>query len=313
MSPAATDTPTGEARERPAEPLPEFRRRLVVGVDDSPAGLAAARWAGEEAHALDVPLLVIGVYSHGPFDPWRPRREAAAVDSARQDCELVVGRAVAVVREEHPQLVVTGEVVEGSAHDVLEARGRDSSMVVVGTRHRHPLGKGLLGSVSGSVAATAPCPVVVALEPGERTTEPAAVVVGLTGEPGSESVLAFAFAQARLLGLPVKAVLCWRPPPVAEFYREGEPPPSEQAQRRLAGALAGWRDRFPDIEVRSAVMRDHAVAGLVAGSRGQPLLVVGRHGHRPRFGAALGSISQGVLHHAACPVAVVPLTWVPGS
>ncbi|OLZ65291.1 universal stress protein, partial [Streptomyces sp. IMTB 2501] len=45
---------------------------------------------------------------------------------------------------------------------------------------------------------------------------------------------------------------------------------------------------------------------LIAASYEADLLVVGarrRHGH---FGLQLGRVAHGVLHHAACPVAVVP-------
>ena len=54
----------------------------------------------------------------------------------------------------------------------------------------------------------------------------------------------------------------------------------------------------------AAVVRDHPVAGLVSAATGQELLVVGRRGAHPRADALLGSVAQGVLHHATCPVAV---------
>jgi len=36
------------------------------------------------------------------------------------------------------------------------------------------------------------------------------------------------------------------------------------------------------------------------------LMVVGRRAHRTAVGARIGSVAHGVLHHADCPVAVVP-------
>jgi nucleotide-binding universal stress UspA family protein len=75
----------------------------------------------------------------------------------------------------------------------------------------------------------------------------------------------------------------------------------------LSEALAGWRERYPDVDVHGAVIRDHAVAGLVSESTAERLLVVGSRGRHALAGTLLGSVSQGVLHHATCPVAVVPL------
>ena len=36
------------------------------------------------------------------------------------------------------------------------------------------------------------------------------------------------------------------------------------------------------------------------------LMVVGRRARRTAVGARIGSVAHGVLHHADCPVAVVP-------
>jgi nucleotide-binding universal stress UspA family protein len=54
------------------------------------------------------------------------------------------------------------------------------------------------------------------------------------------------------------------------------------------------------------VVREHPVAGLVSEAAGAHLLVVGAHGRHALAGTLLGSVSQGVLHHATCPVAVIP-------
>jgi len=73
-------------------------------------------------------------------------------------------------------------------------------------------------------------------------------------------------------------------------------------ERVLAEALAGWRDKDPDVEVREVVVRDRPARALVAAAMTAELLVVG---HRAR--RAPGSTTHGVLHRATCPVAVVPL------
>jgi nucleotide-binding universal stress UspA family protein len=85
-----------------------------------------------------------------------------------------------------------------------------------------------------------------------------------------------------------------------------EPAAPPRAAAWLSDALAGWQEKFPDVLVHSAVIRDHPTSGLVSESLNQDLLVVGNHGRHASTATLLGSVSQGVLHHAYCPVAVVP-------
>jgi nucleotide-binding universal stress UspA family protein len=74
----------------------------------------------------------------------------------------------------------------------------------------------------------------------------------------------------------------------------------------LSEALAGWQEKYPDVDVHPAVVRDHPASGLLAAAAAQHLLVVGTRGEHALLGTVLGSVTQAVLHHASCPVAVIP-------
>jgi nucleotide-binding universal stress UspA family protein len=52
-------------------------------------------------------------------------------------------------------------------------------------------------------------------------------------------------------------------------------------------------------------------ATLLERSRSASVVVIGDRGHGGFTGLLMGSVSQAVLHHAACPVAVVPYTHAP--
>jgi nucleotide-binding universal stress UspA family protein len=136
------------------------------------------------------------------------------------------------------------------------------------------------------------------------------VVVGVAGTPEDEEVLAFAFAEAAARSTDVVAVHAWRDVTL-EASVGGFGPLVDWAgvqadeQRLLAEALAGWRDKEPDVEVREVVVRDRPAAALLDAAATAELLVIG---HRQRgLLARLGSTTHAVLHRAACPVAVVPL------
>lgn len=76
-------------------------------------------------------------------------------------------------------------------------------------------------------------------------------------------------------------------------------------ERLLAEALAGRMERGPGIAVEHRLVRGGAREALIEASRGAGLLIVGARGRGGFAGLLLGSVSQALLHHAHCPVAVV--------
>ena len=141
---------------------------------------------------------------------------------------------------------------------------------------------------------------------GEPDQEPA-VVVGVDGSQAMHDVLSFAFDYASRHHRPVHAVFCYRRDLLTTSPRRFRQPSAEQADRWLGEVTAGWQEKYPDVRLERVVIREHPVSALVTQSQGQDLFVVSSHAGRGRLASALGSVSQGVLHHARCPVAIVPL------
>ncbi|NJP96307.1 universal stress protein [Nonomuraea sp. FMUSA5-5] len=67
-----------------------------------------------------------------------------------------------------------------------------------------------------------------------------------------------------------------------------------------------WREGNPDVRIVDDQVRDHPVAALRNASSAADLVVVGSRGLGGFSSAVLGPVGHGVLHHAVCPVAVVP-------
>ncbi|MER5309419.1 universal stress protein [Streptomyces sp. NPDC002773] len=298
---------------------------VVVGVDGSEHSLLALEWALSAAAQLGSPLVVAHVRSDAL------QLGAARIASLGPSPELpdtVLAAVRTAVEERGHTLPVRYESLDGSVADALPAAARGARLLVTGSRGHGGFASLLLGSTSRTLAATAPCPLVVvpheartaALEDG---AEAGRVLLGLHTEETPDEVVAFAFEAAHHRGVPLEAVTAFRLPPqpgaliVAPSPALQVPPPlplSDDMEEQLVREasleqeerLRPFAARRPEVDLVPVVVPGDAAGVLVEGSRDAGLLVVGRH-HRHRFGSLLvGSVAHAVLHHAHCPVAVVP-------
>jgi nucleotide-binding universal stress UspA family protein len=79
----------------------------------------------------------------------------------------------------------------------------------------------------------------------------------------------------------------------------------------VVAALRPWCEKFPEVAVAETVVEGRAADELVRATSGAALAVVGRRTREARLGTHglgthIGSVAHAVLHHAECPVAVVP-------
>ncbi|MFF5351695.1 universal stress protein [Saccharopolyspora hirsuta] len=264
--------------------------RVVVGVDGSPASLAAAEWAADEAVLRRAEQLQFVMVTRDPL----------ADDEAWETVGPVADRFAA----RRSGVLAASEVVHGDPTDVLVQFSDGAELVAVGSRGRGALAATLLGSVSAKVAAHARCPVVVARE--NRGSGP--VVVGVDNSPHSRAALQYAFDAAARYGCELVAVQAWQDlefAPVVPPLDHELAAMRDEALRGLSEQLAGCTESYPDVPVHRIAQRGHPVSELAAAAEGARLLVVGHRGRGGFTGLLLGSVAVGVLHHAQCPVAVV--------
>lgn len=284
-------------------------RPIVVGIDASEGADAALRWALADAATQKAPVRVVCAYrrtvAYDPMLAW-PGLPEPELEHSRQVAQEVVAKAIARAAELDASVHVQGEAIDGSPVPVLAEESQNGSLLVLGSRHRSAMRASFLGSVSAGAAARSSCPVIVLGGPAPLAGEDRGVVVGIDASEESELLLNFAFDHASRHQVPLRALLAWHPDLFATMLRRAEPSVPKRAELWLSEAMAGWRERYPDVEVHSAVIRDHPAAGLTAGASSAHLLVVGNRGRHALVGTLLGSVSQAVLHHATCPVAVVP-------
>jgi nucleotide-binding universal stress UspA family protein len=289
--------------------MPATKPPIIVGVDGSSSSELALRWALDDASVRNAPVHVVACHRRPLTLRWEdmpPNVDEELARGARQFAHEIVEKSLEHARGIAPELQVTGEAVDGHAADVLIDRSIGAEAVAVGSRQLKALGSAMLGSVGAALATRAHSPVVVVRGPAGLAAEHPAVVVGIDGTDAAEPALAFGFDHASRHRVPLRAVMCWRPNPLATMHWRAEPPPPERAEEWLSDTVAAWRHGYPDVAASGAVIRDQPVPGLVAQSAAEQLLVVSSRSRHALSGTVLGSVAQGVLHHATCPVAVLP-------
>ncbi|MFD3451110.1 universal stress protein [Streptomyces sp. NPDC058691] len=266
-------------------------RPVTVGLDRSPESRAAVRWAACEAVRRNVPLRVVHAGGHPYGDGML--REAAEELAAT-----------------HPGLAVTTDVADAPPAELLVAEAGRSELLALGSQGLSGLSGYVVGSVGQATLARAKRPVVVVRESGRapEVQDPRPVVLGLALRQGAADVTAFAVEAAQRGGTPLRAVHTWSYPPMYRYAPAAMDPAcgaeiGAGEKHAVAAALDPWREKAPGVEMAQEVVAGNAAQALVDAAAGACLLVIGRRTHQP---ACLGPTAFAVLHHALCPVAVVP-------
>jgi nucleotide-binding universal stress UspA family protein len=285
-------------------------RPVVVGVDGQEASATALDWAIDEASRNHLPMLLVYAQTVPLGGPTLEPSMDTYVEASEAEAKKVLEQAVERVHSLAPNTSLQTATGYGRAADLLVDASRQASMVVVGARGRGAVASALFGSTSIEVAAAAKCPVAVIRHLPVVVPDRPGVVVGSDGSPVSEAAIAEAFRQAEARSLPLTVVHTWQLDYTAaglvvfetnDMIRQV----AEEEQALAAEVIAGWSEKYPDVVVHKRVLQGHPVQTLVDQSRGAELLVVGSRGRGGFRGLLLGSVSQGVLQHAECPVLVV--------
>jgi nucleotide-binding universal stress UspA family protein len=278
---------------------------LIVGVDGSDASFSAADWAAREAEATGRAVRLVYVRPTGSSLRFA---DVQVGDEERHVLQAMTQLAVDL-RRDHPGIRVDTESLIGPVDLQLLRSAEEGGTLVLGTRGSGGFVALLLGSVAQSVAARAESPVVLvprrdaAVEPADR------IVVGVDPTGDCRPVLEFALRSAQDQGVALRAVHVWQPPALwaagpeqrrAYRHRELE----LHHARVLREAVADVRTDFPAVEVTSVELSGSPAKALVEEADKAWMLVVGRRRHRSV--SALGPVVHAAVHHARCPVAVVP-------
>ena len=130
------------------------------------------------------------------------------------------------------------------------------------------------------------------------------IVVGVDGSDESLVALDWALSEAKVRGAALEVVHTYMPN-LSEAAVGTEPSPreAEELLRKMVEPTAG---AYPGVPVTALAVEGPSARTLLDTAAGATLLVVGSRGRGGFAGLMLGSVSQQVVHHATCPVVIVP-------
>ncbi|MEU7058015.1 universal stress protein [Streptomyces sp. NPDC046197] len=284
---------------------------VVVGVDGSDSSLTAVDWAVDEAarHRMPVRLVYASLWER--YEGAVPTGSLAR-PSEQVMAEHIVASAAERAHKRNPDVKVSTDIIPEDAASALLREGNNASFLVTGSRGRGELKGLLLGSVGLAVAARAHCPVIVVRgdKAGLAGTHER-ILLGVGDPESAGEAVRFAFREAQARGCVLDVVHAWRrPSPEAsdDGTPDAEPAPGheDEASALLDRLLAEATADHPAVRVRRAVVEGPARKILVDRSAAADLVVIGSRRRVGHFGLQLGRASHTLLHHAQCPVAVVP-------
>ncbi|CNE42387.1 universal stress protein UspA-like protein [Mycobacterium tuberculosis] len=270
---------------------------IVVGIDGSVHAWRALDWAADRAVRHRLPLLLLhasrALLDEGTIPPDALRR----LVGEREDL-LAEAREYAL--KPYPGLDVETRLVPVDPGRALVEESERADLVTVGSRGQGGFEGLLFGSVGLYTAAYARCPVLVVSRSAPYPSDaPARIVIGVEGLDDERAFIDWAFREAAARGSRIHAL----------HAVGGEFSPRRRVieDLELSESLAGYRERFPDVVVDQFVSDRTPARALVEASENAALVVVGARRRRaPLAGMALGRVNHTVLHHARCPVVVVP-------
>jgi nucleotide-binding universal stress UspA family protein len=281
---------------------------VVVGADGT-AAHSAIRWGAAVAARRGRRLVIAHGMNSTPAKTWLVAYQPMvdeALRTLRTHGEQALVTGIQVAREAAPDVAVDTLISEQSPAKMLIELSKSAHMVVLGSGRGGAVAH--LGSTVLTVAAHGRGTIVAVREDGEDITS-GPVVVGVDGSPVSDTAVAAAFAEAAERETELVAVHTWSDLAFTEFASTGYIEiPAEDLQTAeqavLAERLAGWQQRYPEVTVQREVYPSTPAQHLREWSDRAQLVVVGSRGRGGFRGLLLGSTSQSLIQHSACPVMI---------
>lgn len=291
---------------------------IVVGTDGSAGAAEALRFAVQEAayrRAADpgdttsVTALMAWGYldqhhadGSREFDP--SYDESKALEAAQA---AVDGAGIG-----DTDVPVTAAVANQLPPTALVAASEDADLLVVGSRGLGGFKGLLLGSVSDRCLSRSACPVaVIPAGSHDAGTGGGRIVVGIDGSEGARAALRWALDEGRTRGVEVVALHSWTLPFTGgeAFVPAGiKTDVLEDGAQQLLDESVDAVVKDSDARPEASLVFAGAAEALLTAAADADLLVLGGRPPEGLDRVLVGSTARQVIHHAPCPVVVVPGT-----
>lgn len=280
---------------------------LIAAYDGSERGEDALALAGALARPLGLELVVATAAPRAEYFVSDEELLGALADEGErlaQRARELLGDEAEVSFE-----LIAGDSPARALHELGERL--EPAAIVIGSSHHGTVGRVLLGSVGSSLLAGAPCPIAVAphgYASGERRLERLGVAVD--GSEESDAALAGAGVLAQRLGARLLLMSVAEPPdfgymtPPAVFEVRAYQQAIEEAMERVLERSA--KSLPAGVESERMLLFGDAGRALAEAAADVDLLVVGSRRYGPVRRVLLGSVSGHLMHHAPCPLLIVP-------
>jgi nucleotide-binding universal stress UspA family protein len=283
--------------------------KIIVGVDASDRPLDAVAFARELAEVVGAGLMLASAYPYAstasrvPVPALREAMRSDAVAALARTGELLEGFDAV-------ETVTIADTSPARALQVL-AEEEDAALTVVGSSHRGAAGRVLIGSTAMRLLHGSPSAVAVVPQGYRDRPDRSMLRIGVGYDESDESRTAVAAAavMARALGaqLRVIGVLNLEVEKATAMTPPGYIHSLEDVERSVRQDLDEVVAALPSDVKAEAVLREGAPADVLAEeSQELDLLFTGSRAYGPLRAVLLGSVTQRLLQHAACPVIVLP-------
>lgn len=282
---------------------------IVVGYDESESSKAALKEASLRVKEKNGKLyLVHAVY----FD-----QEEFAILPSQMEKRFEMGSHVCKTAKQDllAKFGMNGSVesfvCEGEPPEVLIdiAQGKKADLIALGTYGRKGLKRLLMGSVTSQVILNAPCDVLVVKRAcSECTGSYKSLLVPFDGSEFSRKALTRACEMAKADNGQVTVLyVIPRYEEMMEFYRSDSIKKSLRAEAVKILMEATMIASKLGVTINTEIREGHASDEIVAAAQKleNDLIAMGTYGWKGVNSAIMGSTTNRVISHAACPVLVV--------